>query len=383
MQGLTSLTLLSVDQRPESLNTLPGTSLQGQNDAAYSSYLSSIASPSGEPNDSFGGVTVSVGPYQIIGDPSYTFSGGAKQGASLSMTPLPEACCGPSSIRKRRAACSARPSPRPETRSSSPEISTAGTSTSTAPRPSTCSPRWRTRWLPRATSSASRWPAWAMTCWSGRHPDANSGAGKVYEYMLPAALAATSPSPLFTIANRDPQSNGHFGFALAAVAGQVAISGPGDTATSATRHAYLYDPSTGSRLQTTGRGTSQPLRAERLGGAIAVSGTTVIFGARTRIVNSTANAGAVYLFDSPNRATTPEDSQSAPLPSGSVRLCGRGGRERRSGGRAVLSGRNRVSLHLQCGAAPDDQSPGPKPLQPVSLAVTASGSRFGVTAPAR
>ena len=282
LNGMTSLAYLSANNLPEAINGLPGPSLQGQYGSGWNQLLASLPSPSGQSNDNFGYCTASVGAYLLVGDPMYTFAGGTQQGAVLvydkSTGEFPsdpsrstilrqpvrvgDGGCGGLPHHRRGREFRRRKCLYLQRR----KLEFAGNGGRSA--------RYQRRrvWLLAGKCRQSA----AGRCAPHSTSSTLAAAGIVYEYSIPAVLAAATPSQLLTITDKHGQANGLFGDALTAVGGQIAIGAPGDNVNSTTGGwAELFDPVTGLWV----RDFANPGSTSGFGSSLATSGTTVIIGA--------------------------------------------------------------------------------------------------------
>ena len=300
LNGMTSLAYLSANNLPEAINGLPGPSLQGQYGSGWNQLLASLPSPSGQSNDNFGYCTASVGAYLLVGDPMYTFAGGTQQGAVLvydkSTGAFLQTLLDPQYSGSQFGSAMA-------VAGDFLIIGADGNSgggnvyiynAASLSLLATVADPLDTNGDEFGFSLAS---VGSRLLVGAPHSTSSTlaAAGIVYEYSIPAVLAAATPSQLLTITDKHGQANGLFGDALTAVGGQIAIGAPGDNVNSTTGGwAELFDPVTGLWV----RDFANPGSTSGFGSSLATSGTTVIIGAPKETDGNIANSGAVYLYNS-------------------------------------------------------------------------------------
>jgi VCBS repeat-containing protein/predicted outer membrane repeat protein len=115
----------------------------------------------------------------------------------------------------------------------------------------------------------------------------NAGAAYVFD--------ATTGTLLHTLANPTPAIEDSLGFSVA-ISGNTVVVGAyrDDTGVTYSGAAYVFDATTGARLGTLAKST--PIAGDYFGMSVAISGSTVIVGARYDDTGA-PNTGAAYVFD--------------------------------------------------------------------------------------
>ncbi|MBI3737237.1 hypothetical protein HY256_12095, partial [Candidatus Sumerlaeota bacterium] len=125
----------------------------------------------------------------------------------------------------------------------------------------------------------------------------HNGSGKVY--IFDGSLTGTTNTPLVTISN--PGTGGDFGISAAGVAGNVLVGAYLNSSSTIGGQAYLFDGTSGSLILTINNPT--PASSDLFGMSVAALGTDLLVSA---VFDDTgaANAGSVYLFDGSLTGTT-------------------------------------------------------------------------------
>ncbi|MCA9008092.1 MAG: cadherin-like domain-containing protein, partial [Planctomycetaceae bacterium] len=137
-----------------------------------------------------------------------------------------------------------------------------------------------------------------------------SDSGSVYVYTLTggsAVLQATVPNP-------SPSNGDQFGYSVALSGDTLVVGALGDdTAASDSGIAYVYDLSSGSAVLTDNLTNPTPAASDQFGWSVAVSGETVVVGAKADDTGA-PNAGSAYVYDLSNGSALLSDTINNPTP---------------------------------------------------------------------
>ncbi len=102
---------------------------------------------------------------------------------------------------------------------------------------------------------------------------------------------------LFTLTSPDPQAYGLFGETVAVSGNYVVVSAPDETVSgqAGAGQVYVYDATTGSLLYTLA--SADPQHGGSFGYSLAVSGDTLVVGASYETVSGLEDAGSAYVFN--------------------------------------------------------------------------------------
>ena len=108
---------------------------------------------------------------------------------------------------------------------------------------------------------------------------------------------ATTGALIRTLTSPNVQTYGFFGDSVAISGSMVAIGADGETVSGFTDagHVYVYNPTTGTLLQTLAG--PKPDSEAYFGGSVAIGGTTVVVGDSYATASGHGDAGLAYVFD--------------------------------------------------------------------------------------
>jgi hypothetical protein len=143
-------------------------------------------------------------------------------------------------------------------------------------------------------------------------------------------LPAASADSTITLTSPNAQTSGRFGYSVAINEGDpiVVVGAPGETANALPQagHAYVLDTTTGLITTLTSPTPQQSFYGYGFGYSVAVSGTTVVVGAPYETANAVSGAGHAYVFDATDGSLittlTSPNAQAAGLFGNSVAVSG-------------------------------------------------------------